>query len=112
MLDELGAADITGRQGDVDDGHIGMTLLQRLHERLAVTVAGDDLEAAVVAQVEGRAAADDVMVIKQGQAKPARCRESVHAQECCQRPVAWRSFWRRCRVEHRKRSIFETFPRV
>jgi hypothetical protein len=62
--------------------------------------------------VEGRAAADDVMVIKQGQAKPARCRESVHAQEGCQRPVAWRSFWRRCRVEHRKRSIFETFPRV
>jgi hypothetical protein len=26
--------------------------------------------------------------------------------------VAWRPFWRRCRVEHRKHSIFETFPRV
>jgi hypothetical protein len=62
--------------------------------------------------MKGRAAADDIMVIKQGQAKPARCRESDHAQGCCQRRVAWHSFWRCCRAEHRKRSIFETFLRA
>jgi len=68
MFDQGHAAQVTWRQRDINNGNINPVFLQGARESVTARMAGHDLEAEVGAKMQGGAAADDVMVIQQGQA--------------------------------------------